>query len=97
MTDRPDAKELLDVARAALANELLPFLPPDRRLTGLMVSSALAIASRELGAPMPTVPAVTLADIRAGKHDGSKELYEALLAEAKARALISNPRDAEAE
>jgi hypothetical protein len=95
MTDRPTAKELLDIARAALANELLPFLPPDKRLAGLMVSSALAIAARELETSLPEVPAVTTADIRAGRHDSNRPLYEALLAEARARAAISNPKDVE--
>jgi hypothetical protein len=93
MTDRPDARELIEVARAALANELLPFLPPDKRLIGLMVSSALSIATRELATAVPLIPSVTIADIRGGKHDADKALYEALLAEAKARALISNPKD----
>jgi hypothetical protein len=97
MTDRPDAKELLEIARATLANELLPFLPPDKRLTGLMVSSALSMAARELATSLPALPTVTVADIRAGRHDADKPLYEALLAEARARALISNPKDAEAE
>lgn len=93
MSDRPDAKELLEIAREALANELLPFLPPDKRLAGLMVSSALAMAARELAATMPPLPDVVIADIRDGRHDSDKVLYEALLAEAKARALISNPKD----
>ena len=93
MTDRPNARELLEIARVALANELLPFLPPDRRLTGLMVSSALAMAAREMAAALPPVPAVTVGNIRAGKHDGDEPLYDALLAESRARASISNPRD----
>jgi len=93
MTDRPDARELLEIARAALANDVLPFLPPDKRLTGLMISSALAIAAREMQTALPAVPAVTVADIRAGKYDADKTLYDALLAEARARAAISNPRD----
>jgi len=93
MTDRPNAKEMIEVARAALANELLPFLPPDKRLTGLMIGSALAMAARELASPPPELPPVSSADIRAGKHDSDRPLYEALLAEAKARALISNPKD----
>lgn len=95
MTDRPDAKELLEVARAALANELLPFLPPDKRLTGLMIGSALAMAARELASSLPELPPINAADVRAGRHDSNRELYDALLAEARARALISNPKDAE--
>lgn len=93
MTDRPDARELLEIARTAMANELLPFLPPDKRLTGLMVSSALSMAAREMDTSIPAVPAVTVADIRSGRHDTDTSLHEALLAEAKQRALISNPKD----
>lgn len=93
MTDRPDAKEMIEVARATLASEVLPFLPPDRRLTGLMIASALAMAARELEVPLPAIPSVTVADIRAGRHDADKPLHEALLSDAKARALISNPKD----
>ena len=95
MTDRPDAKELIEVARAALANEILPLLPPDKRLAGLMIGSALAMAARELAAPPSAPPPVSIADIRAGRRDGDTPLYEALLTEARARALISNPKDAE--
>lgn len=93
MSDRPDAKELLEAARAALMAEVLPLLPPDRRMTGLMVASALAIAARELAAPLPAQLEVKTADIRAGRHDTDRPLYKALLADAKARALISNPKD----
>jgi hypothetical protein len=91
MTDRPDARELLEIARATLAAELLPLLPADKRMTGLMVASALGMAARELTSP-PPLPPVDVADIRAGKRDGDIALYEALLAEARARAAISNPK-----
>ena len=37
-----------------------------------------------------------IADIRGGNHDTDKPLYEALLAEARARALVSNPKDVDA-
>lgn len=93
MTDRPNAQELIEIARATLGAELLPFLPPEKRLTGLMVASALAIAAREQGASLPEVPAAAITDIRGGKHDSDKTLYAALLAEAHARATISNPKD----
>lgn len=92
MTDRPDARELLEIARATLAAELLPLLPADKRMTGLMVASALGMAARELASPPPALPPVDIADIRAGKRDGDVALYEALLAEARARAAISNPK-----
>jgi hypothetical protein len=90
--DRPSAVELLEIARAMLDAELLPVLPPERRVNGLMVASALAMAVRELAAAPQMPPDVDVAAIRAGRHDGDRKLYEILLADARARALISNPR-----
>lgn len=48
--DRPDGNLLLDVARRVLLEELLPLLPEDRRLDGLMIANAMGIAARELEA-----------------------------------------------
>ena len=48
MRDRPLAGELLAVARSLLRDELLPLLPPERRLDGLMVANAMAIAARQI-------------------------------------------------
>ena len=42
--DRPDGNLLLDVARRVLLEELLPLLPEDRRLDGLMIANAMGIA-----------------------------------------------------
>ncbi len=93
MTDRPDARELVEIARATLGAELLPFLPPDKRVAGLMIANALAIAAREMEAGPTTLPAVDVADLRSGRRDGDRSLYEALLVDARARTAISNPRD----
>lgn len=48
MRDRPLAGELLAAARSLLRDELLPLLPPERRLDGLMVANAMAIAARQI-------------------------------------------------
>ena len=48
MRDRPLAGELLAVARRLLREELVPLLPPERRLDGLMVANAMAIAARQI-------------------------------------------------
>jgi hypothetical protein len=48
--DLPSGPELLALARAVLVDELLPFLPADRRIDALLVASALAIAEREAAA-----------------------------------------------
>jgi hypothetical protein len=45
--DRPQGAALLDTARRALLDELLPLLPPDKRLDVLMIANAMAIAARE--------------------------------------------------
>ena len=47
MNDRPDATELLDIARRTLLEALLPRLPQDLRYTALMIANAMAIAGRE--------------------------------------------------
>ena len=47
MNDRPDATELLAIARRTLLDELLPRLPEDLRYNALMIANAMAIASRE--------------------------------------------------
>ncbi len=50
MADRPLASDLLDTARAALLDVLLPALPPSERYTARMVARAMEIAARELTA-----------------------------------------------
>lgn len=47
MRDTPDAGELLETARRALVEDLLPALPHEKRYTALMVAAAMAIAARE--------------------------------------------------
>jgi hypothetical protein len=46
MRDHPPAGELLALARRLLREELVPLLPPERRLDGLMVANAMAVAAR---------------------------------------------------
>ena len=47
MTIRPDASELLAIARQTLLDELLPQLPAYLRYQALMIANAMAIAGRE--------------------------------------------------
>lgn len=47
MNIRPDASELLAIARQTLLAELLPQLPDHLRYQALMVANAMAIAGRE--------------------------------------------------
>ncbi|MEK7877236.1 MAG: DUF6285 domain-containing protein [Pseudomonadota bacterium] len=47
MNDRPDATELLEIARRTLLDDVLPRLPGDLRYRALMIANAMAIAARE--------------------------------------------------
>lgn len=92
--DRPDAAELLAVARETFAREILPLLKDDPRVTALMVVSAMGIAERELRMPVgglldagPLVEA-----IRAGRHDADGALWARLLIDATLRTALANPK-----
>ena|SRR5688572_4604985 len=50
MNDRPNASELLAIARATFTDCILDALPEKARYAGLMVASAMAIAQREFDA-----------------------------------------------
>lgn len=50
MNIRPDAKDLLAIARQTLLDQLLPQLPGNLRYQALMVANAMAIAGRECAA-----------------------------------------------
>ena len=47
MNDRPDATELLEIARRTLLDDVLPRLPDELRYSTLMIANAMAIAARE--------------------------------------------------
>lgn len=49
--DRPAAQDLLETARSALLDELLPELPPAAHYTARMIARAMAIAAHEIAAP----------------------------------------------
>lgn len=51
MKVEPGARDLIETARAALVNEVIPKLPADQRYAALMAANALAISARALGAP----------------------------------------------
>ena len=50
MREKPDAVDLLAIARHTFIEELLPHIPEDIRYAGLMVANAMAIARREIEA-----------------------------------------------
>ena len=50
MNDRPDAQDLLAIARETYVREILPELPERLRYTALMIANAMAIAQRWVAA-----------------------------------------------
>ena len=48
MRNRPDATELLEIARQTLLDEILPSLSGDKKYSALMIGNALAMAIREI-------------------------------------------------
>lgn len=94
MSRLPDAADLLQTARAALLEKLLPALPAELHYKARMIANALAIAARESAAPVsPQAPDERrlAAAIRAGEHDlGSART--SLLALTRAKLAVSNPR-----
>ncbi|HEX2525721.1 MAG TPA: DUF6285 domain-containing protein [Geminicoccus sp.] len=99
---RPDHVDLLDIARSTFVGEILPVLPDDKRLAGLMIANALGIAQRMLAAPAGEDgdQSGLCAEIRAGLHDvdDAGELRTHLIKRTLARLAVSNPKAlAEAE
>ena len=50
MRDKPDIADLLETARTALMQDLLPKLAPEHRYRAHLVAAAMATAARELAA-----------------------------------------------
>jgi hypothetical protein len=97
-------ERLLETARAVLFDELLPALPSHKRHAALMVANAMAIAARAMNRPGAHRPdddtaattdrercqAIRQGLVDAGDH--AAKLHACLLAEARARVELSNPR-----
>lgn len=71
MIVEPGARDLIETARAALVNEVIPMLPADQRYAALMAANALAISARALAAP--ETGAAELARIAALLGRGDRE------------------------
>jgi hypothetical protein len=97
MRDRPYGPELLDIAREALLKELLAVPKEEQRLMALMIANAMAIAAREATAKLTEDDASRdlIEAIREAQHDKDRALYDQLLADARARLMISNPKSLE--
>lgn len=97
MRDEPSGAALLDAARRALIDEVVPGLEGRPRYVALMVANAIGIASREIGAaPEGTPPATADSDsltraIRAGAHDADAALFEGLRAANAVASAIWKP------
>lgn len=78
MNNRPNARQLLAIARATFTAKILPALPEKLRYSGLMIANALAIARRELEAGDALLRAEH-ERLRSLFSEGSRELTDAAL------------------
>ncbi len=101
MADRPDARELLAVARTTLIDNVLPAVPEAVRYEVQMIASAMAMAEREIRLSPPADPlssndAALDARIRGGEFDApgpARDSLERSLREwVSARLAIANPK-----
>ena len=89
--EQPDARNLLETARALLMERLLPALPAEMRLEARMVASAMAIAARAIGAADVPEDASLAVAIRTGALDDDPTLIGRLRDTARARLAVSDP------
>ncbi|MCJ2022690.1 DUF6285 domain-containing protein [Methylobacterium sp. J-067] len=103
MRDDPSGADLIDAARRALAEEVVPGLTGRPRYVALMVANALGIAAREIGEGdgLAAAEADLLAGegadalvraIREGRRDADPALHAALLKRAAIAGRIWKPR-----
>jgi Domain of unknown function (DUF6285) len=101
MADRPDARELLAVARTTLIDTVLPAVPEAVRYEVRMIASAMAMAEREIRFSPPVDPlssndASLDVRIRGGEFDapgaGRDALERSLREWVTARLEIANPK-----
>jgi hypothetical protein len=94
--------ELLAAIEQTLARDVAPTLAGEARFKTLMAASALRMVMRELADAEALAAASSRLDafgaraglveaVRAGRHDADAALHAALLEDARARTLISNP------
>ncbi|MCJ2125888.1 DUF6285 domain-containing protein [Methylobacterium sp. J-077] len=107
MQDEPSGAALLDAARRALTEEVVPGLTGRPRYVALMVTNAIGIAAREIvqadrlakagarvldGAGAPDNPMENLVrTIREGQHDADEDLQAALTEAVEVAAQIWKP------
>ena len=106
MRDDPSGAALLDAARRALTEEVVPGLEGRRRYVALMVANAIGIAAREIAeadrlqAASERVLAgdgveALVRAIRAGARDADPDLHAALSAATQAAAEVWKPARSE--
>ncbi|MFC6792311.1 DUF6285 domain-containing protein [Methylobacterium komagatae] len=105
MRDDPSGADLIEAARKALTDEVLPGLTGRPRYVALMVANALGIAAREIGDAHdlaaagadligPDDPAGLVMSIREGRRDAAPDLHAALTVHADIASRIWRPRKA---
>jgi hypothetical protein len=99
MRKKPSGKDLLEIAREALQNELIPVLPKDQQYSALMIANAMAIVMRQieadgLGSEVGSAEEQSrelAVRIRRGEADGA-DTWRNLHAAALIRVSESNPK-----
>jgi hypothetical protein len=102
MQDEPSGAALLDAARRALTDEVIPGLTGRPRYVALMVANAIGIAAREIvesDALNATAERVLAGEpvealvraIRTGMRDADPDLHAALTAAAESAAQVWKP------
>ncbi len=94
MAERPDAGELLDVARETLV-ALIGETDARHHYALRMVANAMAIARREIGAPIDGDAgelARSIAECDPSDLAGQRAIHEALVAVTRARLAVSDPK-----
>ena len=96
MHDLPEPPALLALARDVLINDLLPLLPPERRLDARLVANCMAIAEREAAADL-TADSILgeLSMFYSGQAgDGAPELLHRLARDLRIGAFENSPERA---
>jgi hypothetical protein len=107
MRDEPSGAALIEAARRALTEEVVPGLTGRPRYVALMVANALGIAAREIGEGASLAGAAAgvlgegeaaealdglVREIRDGRRDADPPLHAALTRQAEVAAGVWKPR-----
>ncbi|MEO3428760.1 phosphotransferase [Pelagibius sp. CAU 1746] len=91
--DVPTERDLLRIADRTLRDDLIPALPSEKRLAGLMIANALGIVRRSLAEPSGGGGDRALSEgLRAGRVPMGPKLWLRLRDDTERRLTVANPR-----